>query len=105
MRPTYLITHSNIMYKSQWMTVYEDPVSKEDGGTTGMFNRIEVPIRAVIVLPILEDSSLLLVENYRHGADTNLLELPELSMKTKWAPMQLGEKYLKKLGIHVTKLS
>lgn len=75
MRPTYHVTRSNIMYKSQWMTVYEDWVSKEDGVTIGMFNRIEVH-NAVIVVPILEDSSLLMVENYRHGVGTSLLELP-----------------------------
>ena len=40
-----------------------------------MFNRIEVH-NAVIVVPILEDSSLLMVENYRHGVGTSLLELP-----------------------------
>jgi len=57
------------------MTVYEDWVSKEDGVTIGMFNRIEVH-NAVIVVPILEDSSLLMVENYRHGVGTSLLELP-----------------------------
>lgn len=56
------------------MTVYEDRVSREDGGI-GMFNRIEV-LDAVIVVPILEDTSLLMVENYRHGAGKNLLELP-----------------------------
>ena len=75
MRPTYHIARSSIMYKSQWMTVYEDWVSKEDGDSIGMFNRIEV-LDAVIVVPILEDRSLLMVENYRHGAGTNLLELP-----------------------------
>jgi len=75
MRPTYHITRSSIMYESQWMTVYEDWVSKENGGTIGMFNRIEV-LDAVTVVPILDDSSLLMVENYRHGAGTNLLELP-----------------------------
>ena len=75
MRPTYHVTRSNIMSKSQWMTVYEDWVSKEDGVTIGMFNRIEVH-NAVIVVPILEDRSLLMVENYRHGVGTSLLELP-----------------------------
>ncbi len=75
MPPTYHVTRSNIMYKSEWMTVYEDWVSKEDGVTIGMFNRIEVH-NAVIVVPILEDSSLLMVENYRHGVSTSLLELP-----------------------------
>jgi 8-oxo-dGTP pyrophosphatase MutT (NUDIX family) len=57
------------------MTVYEDWVSKENDGRSGMFNRIEVR-DAVIVVPILEDCSLIMVENYRHGADKNLLELP-----------------------------
>ena len=74
MRPSYHVTRSNIMYKSQWLTVYEDWVSKE-GVTIGMFNRIEVH-NAVIVVPILEDSSLLMVENYRHGVGTSILELP-----------------------------
>jgi ADP-ribose pyrophosphatase len=64
------------MYKSQWMTIYEDWVSKVDGSSiSGMFNRIEVH-DAVIVVPIFKDSSLLMVENYRHGTRTNLLELP-----------------------------
>jgi len=75
MRYTNHITSSSIKYKSQWMTVYEDLVSKEVDGTIKMFNRIEV-LDAAIVVPILEDSSLVMVENYRHGAGTNLLELP-----------------------------
>lgn len=75
MRPKYHITYSKIKYKSPWMIVYEDWVSKENDGRGGMFNRIEVR-DAVIVVPILEDSSLIMVENYRHGADRNLLELP-----------------------------
>jgi ADP-ribose pyrophosphatase len=75
MRYTNHITSSSIKYKSQWMTVYEDLVSKEVDGTIKMFNRIEV-LDAVIVVPILEDSSLVMVEIYRHGAGTNLLELP-----------------------------
>jgi ADP-ribose pyrophosphatase len=75
MRPTYHGTRSSIKYKSEWMTVYEDWVSEEDSGTIGMFNRIEV-LDAVIVVPILQDNSLLMVKNYRHGAGRNLLELP-----------------------------
>ena len=74
MPPTYHITRSNIMYNNQWMTVYEDWVSKEDGVTIGMFNRIEVH-NAVIVVPILDNSSLLMVENYRHGGFINENEM------------------------------
>jgi 8-oxo-dGTP pyrophosphatase MutT (NUDIX family) len=40
-----------------------------------MFNRINVDDAATIV-PIYEDGSLLMVENYRHAVSTNLLELP-----------------------------
>jgi ADP-ribose pyrophosphatase YjhB (NUDIX family) len=40
-----------------------------------MCDRKEV-LDAVIVVPILQDNSLLMVESYRHGAGTNLLELP-----------------------------
>jgi ADP-ribose pyrophosphatase len=31
---------------------------------------------AVIIVPVYENRSLLMVENYRHGAGTSLLELP-----------------------------
>jgi len=40
-----------------------------------MFNRIEVR-DAVIIVPIFEDRSMLMIQNYRHGAGTILLELP-----------------------------
>ena len=70
----YTITGSNIVYKSLWIVVYEDQVRKSDG-MIGMFNRIRVRDSSVII-PIFKDGSLLMVENYRHGARTNLLELP-----------------------------
>ena len=77
MHTRYQTRQSHIVYKSEWMTVYEDSVSKEDNVTSkvGMFNRIEV-CDAVIVLPIYRDGSLLMIENYRHGVGTDLLELP-----------------------------
>ncbi|HYZ51261.1 MAG TPA: NUDIX hydrolase [Nitrososphaeraceae archaeon] len=59
------------------MTVYEDLVvdDKEEQAAVGTFNRINVDDAATIV-PIFEDGSLLMVENYRHAVSTNLLELP-----------------------------
>jgi ADP-ribose diphosphatase len=59
------------------MTVYEDQVIKEThpNGTIGTFNRIEVR-DSVIVVPIFEDGSVLMVDTYRHGVGTELLELP-----------------------------
>jgi ADP-ribose pyrophosphatase len=70
----YTITGSNIVYRSLWIVVYEDQVRKSDG-MIGMFNRIRVRDSSVIV-PIFKDGSFLMVENYRHGARMNLLELP-----------------------------
>jgi ADP-ribose diphosphatase len=70
----YTVKSSNVVYKSPWMVVYEDQVRKSDGAI-GMFNRINVRDSSIIV-PLLKDGSLLMVENYRHGARTYLLELP-----------------------------
>lgn len=56
------------------MVVFEDQVRKSDG-TIGMFNRINVR-NSSIIIPLFKDGSILMVENYRHGARTNLLELP-----------------------------
>jgi ADP-ribose pyrophosphatase len=39
-------------------------------------NPVKPWLDAIIVLPILQDRTLLMVENYRHDAGTNLLELP-----------------------------
>jgi len=63
------------VYNSKWMTVYEDLVIDEEQVAVGTFNRINVDDAATIV-PIFEDGTLLMVENYRHAVSTNLLELP-----------------------------
>ena len=71
----YKLKSSKTVYKSQWMVVYEDLVTNEEQVALGMFNRINVDDAATIV-PIFEDGSLLMIENYRHAVSTNLLELP-----------------------------
>jgi ADP-ribose pyrophosphatase len=70
----YTVTNSNVAYRSLLMIVFEDQVRKSDG-TIGMFNRINVR-NSSIIIPLFKDGSILMVENYRHGARTNLLELP-----------------------------
>jgi ADP-ribose pyrophosphatase len=70
----YTVTSSNIVYRSLWVVLYEDQVRKSDG-MIGMFNRISVRDSSVIV-PVFKDGSLLMVENYRHGAGMKLIELP-----------------------------
>jgi ADP-ribose pyrophosphatase len=44
-------------------------------GKVRIFNRIDVS-NTVIVIPVFIDSSMLMVEGYRHGAGTRLLEFP-----------------------------
>jgi ADP-ribose pyrophosphatase len=70
----YRVTSSKIAYRSLWMVVFEDQVKKSDG-MIGMFNRVDVR-NSSIIIPLFKDGSILMVENYRHGARTNLLELP-----------------------------
>jgi ADP-ribose pyrophosphatase len=70
----YTVTSSKIAYRSLWMVVFEDQVKKSDG-MIGMFNRVDVR-NSSIIIPLFKDGSILMVENYRHGARTNLLELP-----------------------------
>ncbi|MDQ3838551.1 MAG: NUDIX hydrolase [Thermoproteota archaeon] len=70
----YNVTNSSIVYRSHWLVLYEDRVRKIDG-VNGVFNRVSVQDSSIIV-PIFKDGSLLMVENYRHGARTTLLELP-----------------------------
>jgi len=73
----YKLKSSKTVYWSKWMAVYEDLVIDEEQGAVGTFNRINVDDAATIV-PIFEDGSLLMVENYRHAVSTNLLESPYL---------------------------
>lgn len=77
MHSKYQTRQSNVVYKSEWMTVYEDQVYKRNDVTSkvGVYNRIDLCDRA-IVIPLFKDGSLLMVENYRHGVGTDLLELP-----------------------------
>jgi ADP-ribose pyrophosphatase len=70
----YECVSSKIVYKSSWLEVYED-LLKIEGTDIEMFNRIKVK-DVVTVVPVFEDDSLLMVENYRHGPGTTSLELP-----------------------------
>ena len=67
----YHLKSSKAVYESDWMTVYEDSVIDDKKGTEGMVNSITVN-DAVIIVPIFEDRSILMVINYRHGVSANL---------------------------------
>ena len=86
------------------MQVYEDSVIYNDNNdknnkmissshSNKIFNRIKVD-DTVIIIPIFEDGSLLMVEGYRHGAGENLLELPGGFIEENEEPSQAAKREL-----------
>ena len=65
------ITSSNLVYKSDEIRIYEDQLKSKEGKIE-VLNRINLKGDAAIVVPLFQDGSLLMVENYRHGARTIL---------------------------------
>jgi ADP-ribose diphosphatase len=70
-----IIKHVKV-YESNWLTVYEDILSTLQN-TKGreVYNRI-VTFDTAHIVPILDNTNLLMVETYRNGASKRLLELP-----------------------------
>jgi ADP-ribose pyrophosphatase YjhB (NUDIX family) len=104
----YNTEKSSLVYKSRWLQVYEDSVIYNDNNNDKnskiisssssrhpikMFNRIKVD-DTVIIIPILEDGSLLMVEGYRHGAAENLLEFPGGFIEKNEEPSQAAKREL-----------
>jgi 8-oxo-dGTP pyrophosphatase MutT (NUDIX family) len=104
----YNTEKSSLVYKSRWLQVYEDSVIYNDNNNDKnskiisssssrhpikMFNRIKVD-DTVIIIPILEDGSLLMVEGYRHGAGENLLEFPGGFIEKNEEPSQAAKREL-----------
>ena len=100
----HITEKSSLVYKSQWMQVYEDSVIYNDNNDNDnnvpssnhsikLFNRIKVD-DTVIIIPIFEDGSLLMVEGYRHGAGENLLEFPGGFIEENEEPSQAAKREL-----------
>ena len=102
----HITEKSSLVYKSQWMQVYEDSVIYNDNNDKNnkinsssrrhlikIFNRIKVD-DTVIIIPIFEDGSLLMVEGYRHGAGDNLLEFPGGFIEENEEPSQAAKREL-----------
>ena len=100
----YNIEKSNLVYKSQWMQVYEDSVTYDENNDNDnnvpssnhsikLFNRIKVD-DTVIIIPIFEDGSLLMIEGYRHGVGENLLEFPGGFIEKNEEPSQAAKREL-----------
>jgi ADP-ribose pyrophosphatase len=65
---------SRIVYQNKWMTVKEDRIEREDGGT-GIYGIVEKPDFAVIAA--IEDAKVYLVEQYRYPVGSRFWELPQ----------------------------
>jgi ADP-ribose pyrophosphatase len=65
---------SKIVYQNRWMTVKEDRIQREDGGT-GIYGIVEKPDFAVIAA--IEDGQIYLVEQYRYAVGMRFWELPQ----------------------------
>jgi ADP-ribose pyrophosphatase len=63
------------VYSNEWIELYED-FAKDEFGLSATFNRIKVLHDVSIVVPILEDGSILMIDKYYHGINTKLLGLP-----------------------------
>src|SRR5919106_5847431 len=98
----YNTEKSNLVYKSHWMQVYEDSVryignNDNDNNIISsdnlikLFNRIKVD-DTVIIIPIFEDGSLLMIEGYRHGVGENLLEFPGGFIEKNEEPSQAAKR-------------
>ena len=65
---------SKIVYQNRWMTVKEDRIQREDGGT-GIYGIVEKPDFAVIAA--IEAGKIYLVEQYRYPVGSRFWELPQ----------------------------
>jgi ADP-ribose pyrophosphatase len=91
----YNTQKSNLVYKSPWLQVYEVSVRYKDNNihSIKIFNRIKVD-DTIIIIPIFEDGSFLMVEGYRHGAGDNLLEFPGGFIEENEEPSQAAKREL-----------
>jgi 8-oxo-dGTP pyrophosphatase MutT (NUDIX family) len=100
----YNTQKSTLVYKSPWLQVYEDSVRYKDNNKSHSiktFNRIKVD-DTVIIIPIFEDGSLLMVEGYRHGAGDNLLEFPGGFIEENEEPSQAAKRELFEETKHIS---
>jgi len=69
------VTSSEVVYENRWMRVREDRLERADG-SPGLYSVVEKQPAAVIV-PLHDDDTVTLVEQYRHPVGARLWELPQ----------------------------
>lgn len=70
----FKIIKRTTVYKSKWLTLSEELL---DCGNNrqAVYNKV-LTFDTAHIVPVFDDGSLLMVENYRHGVGQQLLELP-----------------------------
>ncbi|HYI35242.1 MAG TPA: NUDIX hydrolase [Thermoleophilaceae bacterium] len=69
------VTSSEVVYENRWMRVREDRLERADG-SPGLYSVVEKRPAAVI-LPLHDDDTVTLVEQYRHPVGARSWELPQ----------------------------
>jgi len=71
--PDIVATGSRIVYENRWMRVREDAIRRRDG-STGIYGVVEKD-DFVVVVPVHEDGSVTLVQQYRYPVGARFWEL------------------------------
>jgi len=66
---------SRIVYENKWMRMREDAIRRKDG-STGMYGVVEKP-DFVVIVPVEDDGSLHLVQQFRYPVQDRYWELPQ----------------------------
>ena len=70
----FKIIKRTTVYESKWLTLYEELLDCGNNRRE-LYNKV-LTFDTAHIVPIFNDGSLLMVENYRHGVGQQLLELP-----------------------------
>ncbi|WGF90480.1 NUDIX domain-containing protein [Marinivivus vitaminiproducens] len=73
--PEITTTGSTVIYENRWMKVREDAIRRPDG-SEGIYGVVEKP-DFVVIVPVEEDGSVHLVEQYRYPVGQRLWEFPQ----------------------------
>lgn len=66
---------TRVVYQNRWMTVREDAIRRQDG-SQGLYGVVEKP-NFVVIVPVEEDGSVHLVEQFRYPVQQRFWEFPQ----------------------------
>lgn len=95
--------HEQVLLKCSRFSIHALTITDREGQT-----RIREVIRhpgAVVLLPVLDDGSVVMIENHRHSVGQTLLELPAGTMEFGESPeATAGRELMEETGYHAGKL-